>query len=396
MLKVLHVIGGIGAVRTGPQFSCMTTVKYLNKSDVLATIYAADADDQFQPMGVPLHKVINYKGVPVRFFKISKLNKLLPYWWSWGFLKGLILQIRHYDFIHIHVGFYFGSLITSILCRFYKIPYLIQPHGSYMKETFISPRRIMKSIYFRILEKWEIRHAAMILYGSEMEKEHSMSLTGNTNSSVIPNAIDTENFCSVSGLSKKVREDKVTFTFLGRIAPEKGLGFLIEAFRKAIHFCHKTQIYLVIAGADKNGYSLCLKSRVHEYQMDSRVSFRGFIEGEQKELLLKHDTDVFVQPSLYDSFGIAAAEAMYCGLPLIVSDGVGIHTEVTNKNAGLVVNAMDTEALVEAIVLLATNTDLRMKMGKNSKELAESHFTGYKVAQKMKETYSKLCEKLLF
>jgi glycosyltransferase involved in cell wall biosynthesis len=94
---------------------------------------------------------------------------------------------------------------------------------------------------------------------------------------------------------------------------------------------------------------------VKELGLSGRVLFPGPLYGDNKVAALT-DADVFVLPSLYESFGVAAAEAMACGTPVIVTDGCGIAPFVRDQ-AGLVV-PHSTEALRDALQCLLTDSNL--------------------------------------
>ena len=86
---------------------------------------------------------------------------------------------------------------------------------------------------------------------------------------------------------------------------------------------------------------------------------------------------------------MTAIEAMACGLPVVISDQVGIHREVVKGSAGLVVNC-DSEQLAQAMIKLLDDTDLSQRMGENGRRLVNERFTLDKIATKMIEVYERV------
>ncbi|TKC91174.1 glycosyltransferase [Trinickia terrae] len=121
--------------------------------------------------------------------------------------------------------------------------------------------------------------------------------------------------------------------FLGRIHPKKGCDLLIRAFAKAAQL--DAGVHLVIAGPDSVGWSVTLKTLADTLGVASRISWPGMLQGDLKWGAF-HASDAFVLPSHQENFGIAVAEALGCGVPVLISDKVNIWREVAADGAGLV------------------------------------------------------------
>jgi glycosyltransferase involved in cell wall biosynthesis len=98
---------------------------------------------------------------------------------------------------------------------------------------------------------------------------------------------------------------------------------------------------------------------------------------------------VFVLPSYSENFGIAVAEAMAAGLPVIVSDQVAIHCEVSRARAGVVVRCNVGE-LAEALVLLLADGTLRRAMGQKGREMARETYSLSAVSRKVIGFYNQI------
>jgi glycosyltransferase involved in cell wall biosynthesis len=126
-------------------------------------------------------------------------------------------------------------------------------------------------------------------------------------------------------------------------------------------------------------------------QLSSSVRFTGFLEGRKKEEVLE-EADIFVLPSYHESFGIAVAEAMAWGLPVIVTDAVALYEEVRSADAGLVSRVGSSQALAEAIRELADPAKRREK-GLNARRLVEQRFSRETLASSLVTFYRRTIER---
>lgn len=102
------------------------------------------------------------------------------------------------------------------------------------------------------------------------------------------------------------------------------------------------------------------------------IIMSGWVDGEKMVDILSA-ADVFVMPSIQESFGLMAIEAMACGTPVIVFEGTALPSVI--KTGGLVVPTKDSRALAESIELLIKDNDLRKKLGKQARQIAEDEYS---------------------
>jgi len=165
--------------------------------------------------------------------------------------------------------------------------------------------------------------------------------------------------------------------FVGRLVRTKGLHYLMQAMRH-------TDARLVICG--KGPEMERLQSMTSSLGIDDRVEFRGYVSEEERDRLLD-ECQAYVMPSLYESFGIAAAEAMSHGKPVICS-AVGGLPEVV-RDAGLLVPPRDPLALAEAINALLRDDGRRKELGIKAREYAQE-YSWESVAEKTLSQYRSL------
>jgi glycosyltransferase involved in cell wall biosynthesis len=112
-----------------------------------------------------------------------------------------------------------------------------------------------------------------------------------------------------------------------------------------------------------------MKALANELEIAESVVWRGFLDGHDKESIMR-SADIFVLPSYSENFGVAVVEAMGAGLPVIVSDQVGIHREIAREQAGLVVHCGE-EALATALLKASRESAWRASAGAAGRELAK-------------------------
>ena len=104
----------------------------------------------------------------------------------------------------------------------------------------------------------------------------------------------------------------------------------------------------------------------------SRIKFLGF----QKNIAeLYTQSDIYFQPSLRESHGIAVVDAMIMGIPCVVSSAGGLPESVINEETGYVIDPSDIDAMVEKILKLLENEDLRKSLGEVGKEIYKTKFS---------------------
>ena len=127
--------------------------------------------------------------------------------------------------------------------------------------------------------------------------------------------------------------------YLSRIHEKKGCDLLLNAFARLIQrpegASDLTHLRLVIAGPAADAYGAAMKALAKQLGIDHLVSWPGMLTGDEKWGAF-HSADAFVLPSHQENFGIAVAEALACGLPVLISNRVNIWREVRLHEAGLV------------------------------------------------------------
>lgn len=183
--------------------------------------------------------------------------------------------------------------------------------------------------------------------------------------------------------------DNITIGIVKSLERIYGINYLIDAFsivyKKLKEENPNINVSLEIYG--KGSIEEELKLQAENLGIYKYVKFRGYIENDNvPEVLSK--MDIFVVPSLQESFGVAAVEAMAAGLPVIASDVGGLREVVKKNFTGILVKPKDVDALVDALNLLIKDYKLREYYGKNGRETVEEHFNFSYNVDSMVEFYN--------
>lgn len=139
--------------------------------------------------------------------------------------------------------------------------------------------------------------------------------------------------------------------------------------------------HLLLVGPDEDGSGERALSQIRRAGLTNRVHFMGLLTG----IDLMHayaDADLLLLLSHRENFGMVAVEAMAAGLPVLLSEDIGLAAEVERARAGFIVPAQ-AEEVAKAWRRLIIDPSLRYKMGGAGRQLAQSEFAADVVAKKM-------------
>jgi glycosyltransferase involved in cell wall biosynthesis len=205
---------------------------------------------------------------------------------------------------------------------------------------------------------------------------------------VEPNGVQLDDFRSRSEgsdfRSRHRLSQRPVIGFLGRIHPGKGLEYLIPALARM----QRTDVVLVAAGPDSGGFRGRMEELARHHGVSERVIFTGMIRGAEKVEMLS-GLDLFVLPSQHENFGIAVVEAMAAGCAVIVSDQVGIQSEVAKAQCGDVV-PLDIAALAAAMDRWIADPERCREAGIRGREFALAAYDWDRIADRWKNHYRSL------
>ncbi len=218
---------------------------------------------------------------------------------------------------------------------------------------------------------------------------------------VVPPGVDTSHFYPIPADEAKqyigLKPENRMILFVGRIEPLKGVDTLIQAMAcldlQEVH----QPVHLAIIGGEPNVIPQDMSDEMTRLQkmcdelcMGGLVVFLGK-RGQDTLPYYYSAAEVVVMPSLYESFGMVALEAMACGTPVIASEVGGLGYLVQNGETGYTIPDSDPQALCERLSALLGDTHLRQTMGLRAAEYALGYSWG-KIATQIADLYIGLVE----
>lgn len=168
--------------------------------------------------------------------------------------------------------------------------------------------------------------------------------------------------------------------FLSRIHQIKGCDLLIEAFAK-VAACDPA-LQLVMAGPDQDGWKQKLMAQAKARGVADRITWTGMLAGDLKWGAF-YAAEVFVLPSHSENFGIVVAEALACGLPVLITNKVNIWQEIVQDGAGFA--EPDTVSGMVALLehWIGLSMDEIIQMRRRARACFEARFEINQAAKKL-------------
>lgn len=258
-----------------------------------------------------------------------------------SFFAALLSAFGNYDVVHIHAE---GPAAFCWLPRLLGKKVIITIHGlDWAREKWHGG---FGSKYIRFGERMAVKYANEIIVLSKSVKQYFEDTYGRE-TRVIPNGVTKPESIEPDLIKQKFGLDKDSYVlYLGRIVPEKGEHYLIEAFKKV-----STDKKLVIAGgcSDSDEYMEKLKKSA---KGDERIIFTGFVQGQVLQELYSN-AYVYVLPSDLEGMPLSLLEAMSYGNCCLVSN-IAECTEVVEDKA-LSFEKSDIDDLKEKLQFLCNN-----------------------------------------
>jgi glycosyltransferase involved in cell wall biosynthesis len=185
-----------------------------------------------------------------------------------------------------------------------------------------------------------------------------------------------------------------TVGFLGRIAPEKGLHLLADAYKLLRIEMGMTEARLEAAGwmaADCKSYLSNIQQGIADCGLASEFHYRGILDRAQKIEFLQQ-LDVMSVPATYDEpKGVSLLEAMACGVPL-VQPRRGAFTEIVDRTSGGLLVEPDAQSLAQGILKIYQDRKLAGELGRNGARGVREHYSASCMADRALEAYESVME----
>lgn len=341
---------------------------------------------------------------PVNFYE--KINLiLLPCFTKYKYMTNWTTSILNLnempDVIHTYGIWTYHNYIAYKFSLKYDIPHILAPCGMLYKEG-MGKSYFTKKIAWEIFQKRVLQNISCFHAKSDQEISNIFSVFSNLNIEKIPNPLPSVNQAHLleENLTfEKHIKNKNILLYIGRLVKRKGIKDLISAWDKLM--LKKSDWVLLIVGDDENKGFLndilkqiencnninCINlNSIKNIKNNPNLIITGSLYGDSKAQVYKK-SNLFINPSNFENFGMTIAEALNYNLPVIISKNTpwkqveklkcGWHLEENNLNLYKILNK----------ALKMTKSELK-KMGRNSSDLTKD-FNSSNIAKKALSLYLK-------
>jgi glycosyltransferase involved in cell wall biosynthesis len=371
-MKVLHVIPSLAPVHGGPSAALPVMAMALGHAGVNVDVVTTDdAGPGRRYSGVGSGWVKEAWGRCRYFPRQTDFYKVSLPMFLW-----LLRHVPEYDAVHVHGLFSFPSTAGAVAARVRGVRYFVRPLGVLNQWGLRNRRRWLKRISMELLELRLLAGAEAVQYTTRQEEMEARLSGVSARGVVVPIGLDLETYRphaapEVLGEFFPQLSGSRVVLFLSRLDRKKGLEVLLEAFAQLR--VGEPDVRLLVAGDGEPGYVESLRRRAETLGLGDSVVWAGFLEGGAKIAALR-GARVYCLPSYSENFGIAAVEAMACGVPCVFTPGVGIAREAALAGAALVVPA-ESRRLEDALGSLLRNPRRALEMGEQARWMVEREYS---------------------
>lgn len=273
------------------------------------------------------------------------------WWWQWGFVPKLKTLFRHVPI-----------LMTGVFAAEENL-------GDYKRRSFLA----------RLAMRMALRHADANIFVADNEFREIPALFRTHNPIYLPLSVDTDEYRPADGERQNFL---LTVANLSRDSVHrKCVGETLEAF--ALLAQAYPELELRIAGGKHGGVEQ-LERRAQDLGVVDRVRLLGFVSPEEKISLMQR-CRVYVSPSRYEGFGLAIAEAMACGAPIVTSSVGAMPHVVGDAGVLLPEQPPEPQRIAKAVRELLDHPAEATELGERARQQIVENFSYARRKREMKQ-----------
>ncbi len=323
-MRILHIIATLNPSAGGPIEGVRTLFSYVAEGYVgEAVTFDAPGAPYLEGLPYPVHPLGGGESV------YGFTPKLLPW---------LDANLHRFDGVIVNGLWQWCGLAALIATRGgRRKPYMVFTHGMldpYFKRAF-PMKHLKKAVYWYPAEHWVLRNAYRVLFTTDTEEklaEQSFDFW-KWRAQVVPYGIKApaskpeEDIAAFHEIVPALR-GKRYLIFLSRIHHKKGCDLLMQAMCDVA--ASDPDLHLLMAGPDQDGWIPQLQAIANAGGCGDRIHWSGILRGAAKWGAFRA-AEAFILPSHQENFGIAVAEALGAGKPVLLSDKVNIGDMIRNE-----------------------------------------------------------------
>lgn len=360
-MRQLHIVQSIASDFGGLGLAALRYAQALALAGANVSLYVVDRSKEEMAVDSAVGSVSLVGGSGVGF--VSRAVALKRY-----------IDEHIFDVIHIHGTWTPILAVASFLGNAENIPVIVSPHGC-LEPWALQHRGWKKKFALALYQKRVFSKASMMVATARQELESIRRLDIGGAVALIPNGVDMPSMVTHSQAGRR------NFLFLSRIHPQKGLPDLVAAWA----LVRRPGWRVVIAGPDEAGHLDEIRAQINALGLGSDFEFTGLVTGGRKEALFA-EADVFVLPTYSENFGIAVAEALARGVPVITTTGAPWE-DIETWRCGWWVQP-GVEGVARALVAaMNTPREELIEMGKRGIQLVKEKYSWDRIGRDALEAY---------
>jgi glycosyltransferase involved in cell wall biosynthesis len=370
-MRVLHIISAIDPLKGGPITALLSLVQAQQTAGMEVSLAATFLKGESNTAAEELRR---RRGIEVELIGPA----FGPLRWHPKIRPTLRRLISRADVVHVHALWEEIQHRAAVLSRSADVPYLITPHGMLTRWS-LAQSRLKKRLYMKWRMRQDLDGAAALHYTTEAERDASAVVGLKAAAFVEALGVDLSEFATLPPAGTFRRQHpqiagRRIVLFLGRVHPGKGLELLVPAFAQAA----PDDAVLVIVGPDSENFRAVVEADVAAHGLRDRVIFTGMLRGAERIAALR-DAELFIMPSFHENFGLAVIEALAAEVPVIVSNEVNVHAEISAAGVGGVVPTQ-VKPLAAEIARWMNDAELRRQASQRAIPFVREHYDWNKIA----------------
>lgn len=310
---------------------------------------------------------------------IKRAFRLLEMVYSWIRLisnkKDIII---HYNFPLSNFSIIRDSFLINIAVAFRK-KMVVHIHGGLYLTKEEPP------FIFNWILKYTLSRDFPIIVLSEKEKDVLQRRYNCNRIIVLPNCVKLENNSRPKISSDSIHQ--LDILFLGRISKDKGIDYILKSMLMLREKGYAFKLHFAGEEESKGEFIPLLKSQLGECFV-----YHGIVSGKSKGDLLR-GMDVFLLPSFYEGLPMSLLESMSYSIVPVVTNVGSIGTVVKDRVNGLLIKDHDSQSIVDSIILLIENRNLRTRLSKNALQTIQDHFDIGNYVRQLNTIYQQIDER---
>jgi glycosyltransferase involved in cell wall biosynthesis len=296
-------------------------------------------------------------------------------------IKAAVKQY-HPDIVYAHSSK--AGALTRLACLFNRVPVIYNPHGW----AFNMQQSQKKVTAYKLIERIQAPFTKKIVCISEAEKQSAIKnkICSKEKLSVITNGVDIDYIQSAPKLSRKelgIPENAVVIGQIGRLSPQKAPDIFVKMATLVKKEIPHAFFVMVGDGELRDEIWKLIKSK----HLEDSFLITGWVEN--PTIYLKN-MDVATLLSRWEGFGLAIAEYMCAGVPLVATNVDAIPYVVSNGVDGILVEKDDFEQAAKNVIEIEKDKKLANKLIKNGLVTVTMKYSVRRVCSEMYKLYNKI------